>query len=33
MLGGIVLAGVAASALPGWRAYRISSIDGLQPRQ
>lgn len=33
MLGGIVLAGVAASALPGWRAYRLSSIDGLQPRQ
>lgn len=33
MLAGIVLAGVAASALPGWRAYRLSSADGLQPRQ
>jgi putative ABC transport system permease protein len=33
MLVGIVLAGVAASALPGWRAYRLSSADGLQPRQ
>jgi len=33
MLAGVVLAGVAASALPGWRAYRLSSVDGLQPRQ
>ncbi len=33
MLAGIVLAGVVASALPGWRAYRLSSADGLQPRQ
>lgn len=32
MLAGIVLAGVVASALPGWRAYRISSLDGLQPK-
>jgi len=32
MIAGILLAGVAASALPGWRAYRLSSADGLQPR-
>ncbi len=32
MLAGIVLAGGVASALPGWRAYRISSLDGLQPK-
>ena len=28
----IVLAGMLASVLPGWRAYRLSLSDGLQPR-
>ena len=31
-LAGIVLAGTLASAIPGWRAYRLSITDGLQPR-
>lgn len=33
MLTGIIAAGLVASALPGWRAYRLSSTDGLQPRE
>lgn len=33
MLAGIIAAGLVASALPGWRAYRLSSTDGLQPRE
>jgi putative ABC transport system permease protein len=32
LLLGTVLAGVAASLLPGWRAYRLSLADGLTPR-
>lgn len=32
LLGGVVLAGVTASLLPGWRAYRLSLADGLSPR-
>ena len=28
----VVLAGMLASVLPGWRAYRLSLSDGLQPR-
>ena len=32
VLVGIVLAGTLASAIPGWRAYRLSITDGLQPR-
>jgi putative ABC transport system permease protein len=32
VLAGIVLAGTLASAIPGWRAYRLSITDGLQPR-
>ena len=32
LLGAILAAGCLASALPGWRAYRLSLLDGLQPR-
>ncbi len=32
LLGAVVLAGTAASLLPGWRAYRLSLADGLSPR-
>lgn len=32
MLGGVWLAGVFASGLPAWRAYRFSLADGLSPR-
>ncbi len=32
LLGGVVLAGWLASLVPGWRAYRLSLIDGLSPR-
>lgn len=32
LLGWILLAGSVASLLPGWRAYRLSLIDGLTPR-
>jgi putative ABC transport system permease protein len=27
-----VLGGCAASLIPGWRAYRLSLVDGLSPR-
>jgi putative ABC transport system permease protein len=32
LLGLVILAGTAASLLPGWRAYRMSLADGLSPR-
>jgi putative ABC transport system permease protein len=32
MLGAVLGAGVAASLVPGWRAYRLSLADGLAPR-
>jgi putative ABC transport system permease protein len=32
LLGGIVSAGLLASLVPGWRAYRLSLADGLSPR-
>jgi putative ABC transport system permease protein len=32
MAGGVLLAGVLASLLPAWRAYRMSLMDGLAPR-
>jgi putative ABC transport system permease protein len=32
LLGGIIAVGVAASLLPGWRAYRLSLADGMTPR-
>jgi putative ABC transport system permease protein len=32
MLAGVLAAGMAASLLPGWRAYRLSLADGLSPR-
>jgi putative ABC transport system permease protein len=32
VLGGIVAAGLLASLVPGWRAYRLSLADGLSPR-
>ena len=32
LLAGLLLAGWLASLLPGWRAYRLSLADGLQPR-
>ncbi len=32
MLGALLLAGVLASLVPGWRAYRLSLSDGLSPR-
>jgi putative ABC transport system permease protein len=32
LLGGVVLAGCLASLAPGWRAYRLSLGDGLNPR-
>ena len=28
----LVLAGVLAALVPGWRAYRLSLADGLSPR-
>jgi len=31
LLGAVLLAGVAASLVPGWRAYRLSLSDGLSP--
>jgi len=31
-LGGVLLAGLLASLLPGWRAYRLSLADGMTPR-
>jgi putative ABC transport system permease protein len=32
LLGGVVVAGLLASLVPGWRAYRLSLADGLSPR-
>ena len=32
MLAGLLAAGLLASLLPGWRAYRLSLADGLSPR-
>lgn len=32
LLGWVLAAGTLASALPGWRAYRLSLADGLSPR-
>jgi putative ABC transport system permease protein len=32
LLGSLMVAGLAASLLPGWRAYRLSLADGLSPR-
>jgi putative ABC transport system permease protein len=32
LLGAVVLAGMLASLVPGWRAYRLSLADGLSPR-
>jgi putative ABC transport system permease protein len=29
---GVVAAGMLASLVPGWRAYRLSLADGLSPR-
>ena len=32
LLGAVLLAGMLASLVPGWRAYRLSLVDGLSPR-
>jgi putative ABC transport system permease protein len=32
LLGGILVSGLIASCVPGWRAYRLSLVDGLSPR-
>jgi putative ABC transport system permease protein len=32
LLGAVLGAGIAASLVPGWRAYRMSLADGLAPR-
>jgi putative ABC transport system permease protein len=32
LLGGVLASGLIASCVPGWRAYRLSLIDGLSPR-
>jgi putative ABC transport system permease protein len=32
LLGALLVAGVLASLVPGWRAYRLSLADGLSPR-
>jgi putative ABC transport system permease protein len=32
LVGAIVVAGLLASLVPGWRAYRLSLADGLSPR-
>lgn len=32
LLGGVLASGLAASLVPGWRAYRLSLVDGLSPR-
>jgi putative ABC transport system permease protein len=32
LLGGVVVVGLCASLVPGWRAYRLSLSDGLTPR-
>lgn len=31
LLGGLLLTGFLASLIPGWRAYRLSLVDGLSP--
>ncbi len=33
LLGAVLAAGMLASLVPGWRAYRLSLADGLSPRQ
>ncbi len=33
LLGAVLAAGMLASLVPGWRAYRLSLVDGLSPRQ
>lgn len=32
LLGGVLASGIIASCIPGWRAYRLSLLDGLSPR-
>jgi putative ABC transport system permease protein len=32
LMGGVLAAGSLASLVPGWRAYRLSLVDGLSPR-
>jgi putative ABC transport system permease protein len=32
LLGGVLASGLVASCVPGWRAYRLSLVDGLSPR-
>jgi putative ABC transport system permease protein len=32
LLGGVLASGIIASCIPGWRAYRLSLVDGLSPR-
>ena len=32
LLGAVILTGLLASLVPGWRAWRISLADGLTPR-
>jgi len=32
LFGAVLLAGMLASLVPGWRAYRLSLADGLTPR-
>jgi putative ABC transport system permease protein len=32
LLGGVLTSGLVASCVPGWRAYRLSLVDGLSPR-
>jgi putative ABC transport system permease protein len=32
LLGAIIASGLLASLVPGWRAYRLSLVDGLSPR-
>lgn len=32
LLGGVIITGMLASLVPGWRAWRMSLIDGLTPR-
>jgi putative ABC transport system permease protein len=32
VIGGVAVAGLVASLVPGWRAYRLSLADGLSPR-
>jgi putative ABC transport system permease protein len=32
LVAAVIVAGVLASLVPGWRAYRLSLADGLSPR-